>query len=282
MRAPMMREERPVSRAMFWVVTALFTLGILCASPAAAQVTPPALAADGRVAPLVVKPAAALPFGAGERLVYQVRVQRLGGVGKTVMMIEGPTEIRGTAVHLLRFDFDAKVGFVKATDRTQSWVDLSRMATLRFAKHERHPLSRHDEQVEMYPERRAWESKDGQSGESPTDAPLDELSFMYFLRTIELVEGRELSFDRHFEAARNPTVVRVIGTEAVETPAGTFRTFLLEMRVRDPRRYKGEGVIRINISDDRCRLPVRIRSSMPIVGQATMMLSERPASCNVP
>ena len=279
MRAPMMREERPVSRAVSWLVTALFTLGILCASPAVAQVAPPALSADGRIAP-IAKPAAALPFAAGERLVYQVRLQRLGDVGRTVMTVEGPTALRGTEVHLLRFDFDARVGFVKATDRTQSWVDLTRMATLRFAKHERHPLSRSDEQVELYPERRAWESKDGQRGESPTDAPLDELSFMYFLRTLELVEGAELGFDRHFEAARNPTVVRVIGREAIETPAGTFRTFLLEMRVRDPRRYKGEGTIRINISDDRCRLPVRIRSAMPIVGQATMTLAERPGSCS--
>ena len=259
MRARMERVERPVSRAVFWIVTALFTLGILCASPALAQVAPPALSADVRVAPALARPTAALPFAVGERLTYQVRVQRLGNVGRTVMMVEGPTEIRGTEVHLLRFDFDAKVGFVKATDRTQSWVDLSRMATLRFSKHERHPLSKHDEQVEMYPERRAWESKEGEKGESLTDAPLDELSFMYFLRTIELIEGSELRFDRHFEAARNPRTVRVVGKEVVSTPAGEFSTWLLEMRVRDPRRYKGEGIIRINISDERCRLPVAAR-----------------------
>jgi hypothetical protein len=279
MRTRMSGMERPLSRAVFWFVTALFTLGILCASPAVAQVGSPALTADVRVTSSFARPAATLPFAAGERLVYQVRMQRLGNVGRTVMMVGGPTEIRGTEVHLLRFDFDAKVGFVKATDRTQSWVDLSRMATLRFSKHERHPLSRHDEQVEMYPERRTWESKEGETGESPTDAPLDELSFMYFLRTIELVEGSELRFDRHFEAARNPTTVRVVRKEAVTTAAGEFSTWLLEMRVRDPRRYKGEGVIRINISDDRCRLPVRIRSSMPIVGHATMTLAEGPAGC---
>ena len=279
MRMRSARDERPVGRLVLWIGTAFLTLAILCASPALGQ-SPAPLAAERLVAPAVAKTSASrLPFAAGERLSYDVRVQRLGNIGRTVMMIEGPSEIRGTEVHLLRFDFDAKIGFMRATDRTQSWVDLSRMATLRFSKHERHPLSRHDEQVEMYPERRSWEAKDGQSGRSLTDAPLDELSFMYFLRTLELVEGRELSFDRHFEAARNPTIVRVVERETVTTRAGEFRTVLVEMRVRDPRRYKGEGIIRINISDDRCRLPVRIRSSMPIVGQATMTLAERPASC---
>ena len=232
------------------------------------------------MAPAVVKASASrLPFAVGERLSYEVRVQRLGSIGRTVMLVEGPSEIRGTEVHQLRFDFEGKIGFVRATDRTRSWVDLTRMATLRFVKHERHVLSRHDEQVEMFPERRAWEARDGQGGQSLTDAPLDELSSMYFLRTLELVEGAELRFDRHFEAARNPTVVRVVRREQVTTPAGDFSTVLLEMRVRDPRRYQGEGIIRINLSDDRCRLPVRIRSSMPIVGHATMLLSERPAGC---
>ena len=272
--------DRPVGRRVLWIGTALLTLGILCASPALAQ-SPAPLAAERLVAPSVAKASVArLPFAAGERLTYEVRVQRLGSIGRTVMLVEGPSEIRGTEVHQLRFDFEGKIGFVRATDRTRSWVDLTRMATLRFAKHERHVLSSHDEQVEMYPERRAWEAKDGQGGQSLTDAPLDELSFMYFLRTLELVEGMELSFDRHFEAARNPTMVRVVKREAVTTPAGDFTTVLLEMRVRDPRRYKGEGIIRINISEDRCRLPVRIRSSMPIVGHATMLLAERPAGCS--
>jgi hypothetical protein len=44
------------------------------------------------------------------------------------------------------------------------------------------------------------------------------------------------------------------------------------MRVRDSRRYKGEGVIRINLSDDAMRIPVRIESAMPVVGTAVMTL----------
>lgn len=219
-----------------------------------------------------------LPFGVGERLTYRARVAKVGRVGKAVMWIDGPTEIRGISAYVLRFDFSARVGPVKAEDRTESWLDPRRMASLKFHKHERHPLSRHDERVEMFPDQRRWEGKDGQGGESLTDAPLDELSFMYFIRTLPLTADTVFSFNRHFDAARNPTTVRVVRREVVRTEAGDFETVLLEMRVRDPRRYRGEGVIRISLTDDERRLPVRIESAMPVIGTAVLTLDSHTAA----
>ena len=58
----------------------------------------------------------------------------------------------------------------------------------------------------------------------------------------------------------------------VTTPAGTFNTREIEMRVRDRRRYRGEGLIRIALSDDRCRRPVRIESAIPGAGTVVMTL----------
>src|SRR3712207_8953378 len=95
---------------------------------------------------------------------------------------------------------------------------------------------------------------------------------MYFVRTLPLTEGATYRLDRHFEAHRNPASVRVIGHETVTTSAGEFRTIVVELRVRDPRRYRGEGVIRMNLSDDERRLPVRIESTMPIIGNAVLTL----------
>lgn len=214
-----------------------------------------------------------LPFAPGERLTYQVRISRLGSVGSSTMWIEGPTEVRGSDAWVLRFDFNAKVGFVKAEDRTTSWLDARRVTSLRYLKHERHPLSRHDEDVELFPEARRWAAADGTSGDSPTDLPLDELSFMYFLRTLPLATQDAWRFDRHYAADRNPTAVRVVAREEIDTPAGRFHTVQLEMRVKDPRRYKGDGVIRIHLTDDACRIPVRIESRMPVIGAAVMLLA---------
>lgn len=198
------------------------------------------------------------------------------------MRVESSDSIRGRDVVRLGFDIRAGVGPVRVVDRTGSWLDVSRMASLRFFKHERNPLWSRDEKVELYPDERRWRASDGSSGESATDAPLDELSFIYFLRTLNLNEGdTAVTIARHFAADRNPTVLRVRGREAVETRVGTFATILIEMRVTDPRRYRGEGVILVNLSDDACRLPVRVRSAMPVFGTAVLTLESHTHATGV-
>jgi hypothetical protein len=213
-----------------------------------------------------------LPFTVGERLTYRVRVPKMRASGRGAMWIEGPVDVRGTAAYLLRFDMRAGFGPFKGVDRTQSWLDRDRMTSLRYAKHESHPLSRSHEEVELFPDERRWDAGRGGAGESATDAPLDELSFLYFVRTLPLVTDTAFEFSRHFDAERNPTTVRVLGRETITTDAGVFETIVVEMRVKDPRRYKGEGVIRIHLTDDRCRLPVRIESAMPVFGTTVLTL----------
>jgi hypothetical protein len=237
--------------------------------------TPPSAPA----APIAV---ARLPFFVGESLSYRVRVSRVGNVGRTTMVVDTPQVLRGTTTWPLRFDFHAKVGLVGAVDHTESWLDPARLATLRFHKHERHPLSKHDERVELDAATHRWAAEDGTGGAIASDAPLDELSFMYVLRTLPLTDT-SVTYRRHFDAARNPTSVRVVERHTVTTGAGTFRTVLVEMRVMDPRRYKGEGVIRIDLTDDHCRIPVRIESTMPVIGRTTMTLEQEnhPATHHV-
>ena len=213
-----------------------------------------------------------LPFGPGERLTYRVRVSRFGSIGKMTMSVEGPVSVRDVEAYVLRLDLRARVGFLTAVDRTASWIDPERMASLRFHKHERHLLARHDERVELFPEDRRWERVPRDSGVSPTDAPLDELSFMYFVRTLPLVADTTYELTRHFEPGRNPVLVKVVRRERIETEAGSFPAVLVELHVKDPRRYRGMGVISIHLSDDGNRLPLRIASVMPLLGSTVLTL----------
>lgn len=213
-----------------------------------------------------------LPFGPGEQLTYSVRVSKLGTVGRGTMTVEGPVAVRDVETYLLRFSLRARFGFLTAEDRTSSWIDPQRMAVLRFHKHERHPLSKYDEKVELFPQDGHWERSPSDTGVSPTDAPLDELSFIYFVRTLPLVPDTTYELTRHFESGRNPIQVKVVRRDTLVTEAGTFPTVFVELRVKDPRRYKGEGVIGIHFSDDHLRLPVRITSSMPLFGSTVLTL----------
>jgi len=214
----------------------------------------------------------ALPFAVGEKLQYNARAPH-GLKGKATMWIEGPVAVRGVETMVLRFDFATKVGFVTISDHTTSWLDPLQMAAMRFDKEEVRFLSRHSEHVELEPATRDWTEADGRTGKSPTSQPLDELSFIYWLRTVTLAPGETMTLERHFDPARNPTVIKSLGKGQVETPLGTFVTREVEMRVRDTRNYKGEGVIRFSFSDDACRRPVRIQSTIPDAGTVIMTLS---------
>ena len=229
-----------------------------------------ALAAPGA---LPAQPALAVT--PGERLTYVVRVAKLGTVGRGSMVVEGPTDVRGTPTYLLRFAFHTRVGPVKVVNETESWLDVTSGAVLRFRKHERSPLSRHDESVELYPAEQRWEGADGSAGESPSAQPMDELSFIYLVRTLPLVPDSTYELTRHFDAARNPVVIHVVGRDTITTRAGRFATIVVEMRVKDERRYRGQGTLRFHLTDDERRVPVRMESTMPLVGAVALELESR-------
>ena len=213
-----------------------------------------------------------LPFAVGERLSYAVHAGP-GMNGRGEMWVAGPVDVHGTPAMVLHSEITGGFGPFKVSDKTASWIDPDRMMTLRFTKSERNPLGRHEEDVEIDPATQGWRAADGRTGESPSDQPLDELSFIYALRTLRIPEDGALVLNRHFDTERNPTVVRSLGRSSVTTPAGTFQVRDIEMRVRDARRYLGEGVIRISLSDDACRRPVRIVSAIPNAGKVVLILT---------
>lgn len=225
---------------------------------------------------------AALPFSVGEKLTYEVSIAKSGKVGTATMWIEGPVDVRGVSTYLLRFDSKIHVAFLSAVSRSSSWFDPLRGSSLRFFKHEQNPLAHHDESVDLFPDLKEWKTASGEVGQSPSSTPLDELSFMYFIRTLPMTPGSTYSFDRHFDQTRNPVTVSVIRREVIPTPMGELRVILVEMRVRDPRHYKGEGVIRIHLTDDDCRLPARIESTMPVVGTAILTIASQNTHCSKP
>ena len=215
---------------------------------------------------------AALPFGIGERLSYVVSTSHFGKVGHAVMALDGPAEVRGVPTLVASFTTRIKVVLMTASNESRSWIDPIRMTSLRFAKHEHRPFSSVNDSVEIFPALHHWASAQGDSGIAQSDAPLDELSFIYFLRTTSFAPDSTYAFDRHYDTRRNPTTVRVVKRETLHTPAGTFETVELEMRVRDRTSYKGEGVLHLWISEDRCHLPVRMESVLPVLGTGILTL----------
>jgi hypothetical protein len=89
---------------------------------------------------------------------------------------------------------------------------------------------------------------------------------------LPLTADTTFEVSRHFDADRNPVGLRILGRDTISTKAGVFQTVVVEMRVRDPRNYRGDGVIRVHLTDDDCRLPVRIESTIPDIGKTVLTL----------
>lgn len=214
----------------------------------------------------------ALPFSVGEEAVFRVSRPGLGRVGTGTLRVSGPEEVRGQRAVLLSFDIRGRVAIATVEDHTRSWLVPERMASLRYTKRERSPVGSRDQDVTIDPAARRWTEGDRQ-GPVATDAPLDELSFLFLLRTLPLETGATYDLNRHYDPRRNPVTLRVLRRSRVTVPAGTFDVVEVEMQVRDPERYGGRpGVIRIQMSDDARRLPVRIESSVPVLGRMVMSL----------
>jgi hypothetical protein len=231
-----------------------------------------ALALSGVGAAASAQQAADLPFGPGERMTYAGRVH-VGVGGSGTIWVEGPVELRGQHTWVLHSDIEGKLGPIRASVRNASWLDPMRMASLRYTSSERHLWKKHDDAVEIFPAEQRWTSRGGMTESSSTEQPLDELSFLFYLRTLPLAPDAVLTLSRHFDETRNPTLVRVVGREEIEVGAGRFRAIVVEMQVRDARHYEGEGTIRVHLSDDRCRLLLRLESTVPGAGSATLALT---------
>ena len=183
---------------------------------------------------------------AGEELTYVVHSSRFGNIGKAVLRVDTDT-IYGTEAYRLSFDFAARVALFKVSDRTRSWLDAEGLRTLHYSKDERSPLGGHKEDVRV-------------PDDCPTAQPLDELSFIYLVRALELNAGDTIVVRRHFDERRNP--VRIVAHTARD----------LEMIVPDVRQKNGTSRLRFLISDDSARVPLRIQTTMPVAGQITMTL----------
>ena len=212
-----------------------------------------------------------LPFGVGERLTYHVRVDKMRASGRGTMWIEGPVDVRGSSTLLLRSAVEVGIGPIKAINHSDSWLDASRMTSLRFEQKHRYLWSRRNSDVDLYPEEMRWSGSKGDSGTSLSETPLDELSFIYFIRTLALDPDSSWSLNRHFDAERNPVCIRVLRRETLQSVLGEVAVVVAELRVKDPR-FTGEGVIRLFLSDDADRVPVRIESALPGLGTAVFTL----------
>lgn len=109
----------------------------------------------------------------------------------------------------------------------------------------------------------------------PTSEPLDDLSFVYFARTLPLEVGETYEFNRYFKEDGNPVILKVLRKDERETKAGVFSTIVVQPIIPNSSLYSEGGNAEIHFSDDERRLVVYMKVDGPILPfNITMHLEE--------
>lgn len=228
----------------------------------------------GRVEPLLTAPAA-VPFGPGEVLEYDVRLGALGRRGRGHMEVVGLEPVRGYTTYHVTMSIEGGLLFAKVKDHYQSWFDVTNLVTRRFIQDVDEINYERYRHWELYPEERRFERADnGVEGDLPTDLPLDDVSFLYFVRTLPLNVGDEYSFDRYFREGGNPVIIRVLRVDTVTVPAGTFETIVVRPIIQTKGLFSQGGEAELHFTNDERRLMVYMRSKVPLVGALSLHLSK--------
>jgi hypothetical protein len=107
--------------------------------------------------------------------------------------------------------------------------------------------------------------------------PLDDGSFLYFLRTIPLVVGETYTFERYFRPDRNPVTIKVLRKERVQVPAGEFDAIVVQPVINTRGIFSENGHAEVWLSDDQNRIMLQMKSGLSFGSINLYLTSYRPA-----
>ncbi|HXK12802.1 MAG TPA: DUF3108 domain-containing protein [Vicinamibacteria bacterium] len=213
------------------------------------------------------------PFGPGERVEFRISYAHLLAGRATLAVLpaeEGKTSLRfvaearsqGFVPWLLRFHVD---------DRTIATFDPDGGYSLGIEKHLHEGRAARDQRVTFDPATGTAEVRDAKIAESRFDVglrPLDVLSALFVARIRGVEEGRELRLPVFDNGKSYVMDVRWLGRERLDLPPpfGTgYPTVIVEPRlVEGSGLFVREGRVQVWLTDDGRRVPVRMRSKVPI------------------
>jgi len=224
------------------------------------------------------------PFHTGETARYDVSFGPVK-VGEAHLRIEAIDSIRDTPAYRLSFELKGGPFFYKIDDRTVSWLAVEPYRSLRFEQilkeggYDRHRRYELDHETNTFT-REDWDDGLGayRAHETQVDEPmpagaLDEISFLYLIRTLPLEVGLTYRFENYFEESGNPVVVRVLREEEVRVRAGTFDTIVVQPIIQSSGLFGEGGQGEVYLTNDDRRLIVQLKTKMG-VGEVNMYLRD--------
>jgi hypothetical protein len=205
---------------------------------------------------------ARVPFELGETLTYDLRFGAIK-VGTSRLRVVGQESVRGRPTWRVRFTVSGGTFFYKVNDVYESWMDVVTLNSLRYVQDLEQGSRDRERTFEIFPDRAVYTEASRPTVERPSvDNPLDDGSFLYFIRTVPLEVGRSYTFNRYFRPDRNPVVIRVLRRERVKVPAGEFDAIVIQPIIKTSGIFAEGGQAEIWLSDDSERMMLQMKSRL--------------------
>lgn len=204
----------------------------------------------------------------GERLEYVAHVGIVGDAGRGLLTVNADT-VGDVPVYRVALELHASTlfGALKVDDVFQSWLDPATMRALRFEKQQDEPRTHTHEVYEFLPAEGEWRRSDGsdETGPLATENPLDDVSFIYYVRALPLRVGTRYVLHDYFKESGNPIVLDIVRKETVTVPAGQFQTIVVRPTIQTKGLFGQGGRAELFLTDDAYHLPVMLRARLPVL-----------------
>jgi hypothetical protein len=201
--------------------------------------------------------APAYPFAVGETLQYEATLGYFP-IGTASATVARTTRERGSDAFVFTAVGEGGPPGFQARYEMTSWTRSSELASLRFHRRLTQGSKVDEERYQIVPDSGRYRQEGvPRDWVTPPDA-LDELAYLYYLRTVPLRVGQSFTMSRYFKTGYNPVQVKVADSlESVTLPDGkTAPAYPLEVSSRGM-------VMKVWMTNDARRLPVQLEVPLP-------------------
>ena len=221
-----------------------------------------------------------VPWRVGERAEYDVRFSA-ARVGTGSMEVMGIVPIRGRDAWHTMFRLKGGTFFYKVNDVFESWSDVANYASLRYHSDQEEGGNERVKKYEIFPDRSVYVEQTAKGDnatkeQASVDQPLDDGSFLYFIRTVPLEVGQTYTFNRYFRPDRNPVTIKVLRKERVKVPAGEFDAIVIQPIIKTKGIFSEQGEAQVWLMDDPSRIMLQMKSKLKIGSINLYLKSYRP------
>lgn len=203
-------------------------------------------------------------FKMGEKLVFEVAFGPLVA-GTATMSIPDTQSVYGrSCYHILTTAQSTKLvdTFYKVRDRIETFIDMEGLFPWKFSKHLREGSYSTEQHVD-------YDQVNGKIfyKKDTLDAPQfiqGVLSSFYYVRTVPFKVKETFDIDNFGDGKIYPLRILVHKKDRIKVPAGEFDCVIVEPVMREKGIFNRKGRLAIWLTDDKKRMPVLMKSKLPI------------------